>query len=101
MTPEKTVLAELGEIKTQIALNGQSIDNLKESFEDHEGKFDELDKKVDDLMLSVARRNGALEENRRHARQQGALSGGLVSICVALISAGAVVVASGACFGMG
>lgn len=101
MTSDPELLTELGEIKTQLALNGQAAETLQRSFESHEDKFEELSAKVDDLRLSVARRNGALEENRRHARQQGALSGGVVSICVSLIGAVALVASSGGCFGLG
>ncbi len=87
----------LGEIKTQLALNGLSVETLQKSFDSHEDKLDELDKKVDDLRVSVAKRNGALEENRRHARNQGGLAGLAVSLVIACISAFALIVSSGAC----
>jgi hypothetical protein len=71
---------------------------LEQRFQDHvelgnkiwetmEEKLDSIDDNVQDLRVSVARRNGALDENRRHASKMGAASGMLVSIIVAAIGA--------------
>lgn len=47
-------------------------------------RLDDISSKLDDLRLSVAKRNGSLDEARRHSRNQGAIWGGSVA---ALLSA--------------
>lgn len=58
----------------------------EEALENFSGLLGSIDAKLDDLRMSVAKRNGALDEARRHAKWQGSLWGGAVSAFIAGLS---------------
>ncbi len=91
------------EAEKEVALTGVRFEALKEltntKFSVVNDYLEDIDSKLDDLRISVANRNGALNEAGKHARKQATIWSICAGIPVALITTIGVIFTSGACAG--
>jgi uncharacterized coiled-coil protein SlyX len=75
------------ELETRVRVVERDLAVQEQALETFSELLGSIDGKLDDLRISVAKRNGALDEARRHAKWQGSFWGGVVAAMVAGISA--------------
>lgn len=79
--------SRLREIEASVAVQTRVLEDHLESEARHQealsAKFTRIYDILDDLRISIAKRNGALDEARRHAAWQGSIWGGTISAIIA------------------